>query len=72
MIATLRFDTSNPDDGAKFRRASAADDLCAVLWDIGEWMRHETKYGGKDYSAVSERLAELMIDHDIDLDALWS
>lgn len=55
------------------KRALAAADLCAVLWDLREelrkdWKWHENKQHGSEWQDV---LTGLLEQHSVDLEALW-
>jgi hypothetical protein len=44
MIATLRFDLSDPDDRLEYDKANRAMDMFNALWEYDQWLRARIKY----------------------------
>jgi hypothetical protein len=66
MIATLRFDMSDPDDEREHRYALAGRDALVALEQIDQWARGRLKHGQP--TDAEQRLAERireMIDADL-------
>lgn len=72
MVVRMTFDLEEPGDADAFRRASAADDLCATLYDLQEWLRVQVKYEGREFEDVRTHLDALMRENGIDLERLWN
>jgi len=74
MKAVLTFDLSNPEDAEEFRRVCKSGPLCHCLSDILEHLRQLYKNGSEmvDVYKLRGRVYEIMEDHGIVLDELWS
>lgn len=65
--------TITTDDETVARRAMAAPDLCAVLWELKEeirrdWKYHDNVHRGNHWQIM---LSELLEQHGVDLERLW-
>jgi hypothetical protein len=66
MIATLRFDLSDPDDERAHRYALAGRDALIALEEIDQWARGRLKHGTPSAEATHD-LEEVraMIPHEL-------
>jgi hypothetical protein len=63
------------DDGrGKILRHVHADDMAAALWDFDTWLRDQIKYHapGPDAQAIRDQLHEILDEHGIDLEEIFS
>ena len=71
--AVITFDLTDPDAKIAHARAVAADDMASVLWDFDQYLRGEAKYKGDEVAEkIRDKLWEIMNEHGIDLDVLWT
>lgn len=74
MKAILEFDL--PDDHDEFLKASHANELSLVLWDLDQWLRSQTKYAPDDMSEDSykayqdcrDKLCQLRNEYNVNFD----
>ena len=61
------------DDREDALRLLAADDLCAVLHELDNWLRGQIKYENRnELQEVRDFLTQLMQDHGVDLGKIYS
>jgi hypothetical protein len=66
MIATLRFDMSDPDDEREHRYALAGRDALIALEQIDQWARGRLKHGQPSAEAKHDLEAvRAMVPHDL-------
>ena len=54
-------------------RLLAADDLCAVIHELDNWLRGQIKYENRsEYQEVRDMLTHLLADHGVDLGKIYS
>lgn len=76
MKATLEFDfdKEGSDDRHEHARMLKATDLCGCLFDMDQYLRNSLKYDANPPSLedAREKLHEIMRDHGVILDDLYS
>jgi hypothetical protein len=66
MIATLRFDMSDPDDEREHRYALAGRDALIALEQIDQWARGRLKHGTPSAEATHDLEAvRAMVPHEL-------
>jgi hypothetical protein len=66
MIATLRFDLSEPDDEREHRYALAGRDALLALEQIDQWARGRLKHGQPSAEATHDLQAvRAMVPHEL-------
>jgi hypothetical protein len=66
MIATLRFDMSDPDDEREHRYALAGRDALLALEQIDQWARGRLKHGQPSAEATHDLEAvRAMVPHEL-------
>ena len=66
MIATLRFNLSDPDDACEHRYALAGRDALLALEQIDQWARGRLKHGAPSAEATHDLEAvRSMIPHEL-------
>ena len=66
MIATLRFDLSDPDDEREHRYALAGRDALIALEQIDQWARGRLKHGQPSTEATHDLEAvRAMVPHEL-------
>ena len=66
MIATLRFDLSDPDDACEHRYALAGRDALIALEQIDQWARGRLKHGQPSAEATHDLEAvRAMVPHEL-------
>ena len=66
MIATLRFDMSDPDDEREHRYALAGRDALVALEQIDQWARGRLKHGQPSAEATHDLQAvRAMVPHKL-------
>jgi len=66
MIATLRFDMSDPDDEREHRYALAGRDALIALEQIDQWARGRLKHGQPSTEATHDLEAvRAMVPHEL-------
>jgi hypothetical protein len=66
MIATLRFDLSDPDDEREHRYALAGRDALIALEQIDQWARGRLKHGQPSAEATHDLQAvRAMVPHEL-------
>jgi hypothetical protein len=66
MIATLRFDMSDPDDACEHRYALAGRDALIALEQIDQWARGRLKHGQPSAEATHDLEAvRAMVPHEL-------
>ena len=66
MIATLRFDMSDPDDEREHRYALAGRDALVALEQIDQWARGRLKHGQPSAEATHDLEAvRAMVPHEL-------
>jgi hypothetical protein len=66
MIATLRFDLSEPDDEREHRYALAGRDALVALEQIDQWARGRLKHGQPSAEATHDLEAvRAMVPHEL-------
>jgi hypothetical protein len=66
MIATLRFDMSDPDDAREHRYALAGRDALVALEQIDQWARGRLKHGQPSTEATHDLEAvRAMVPRDL-------
>jgi hypothetical protein len=66
MIATLRFNLSDPDDACEHRYALAGRDALIALEQIDQWARGRLKHGTPSTEATHDLEAvRAMVPHDL-------
>ena len=76
MKAILEFNL--PEDQTEYQMANDASKMFSTLWDMKQWLRGQVKYAPDEmsqetYNAFEEcrdKLNELLMDNNLDLDAL--
>ena len=75
MKATLEFNL--PEDNSEFELATNGSKMHIVLWEMDQWLRAQYKYMPDEeftqdrydaYLESREKLRELCIEHNVDLD----
>ena len=66
MIATLKFDMSDPDDAREHRYALAGRDALIALEQIDQWARGRLKHGQPSTEATHDLEAvRAMVPHEL-------
>lgn len=74
MKAILEFNL--PEDQDDFRKASTADDVHIVIWELNQWLRSNTKYApdgiSEDtynaYQDCRDKLNQLLNEHNVNFE----
>ena len=75
MKAILEFNL--PEDQTEYQMFNDSSKMFSVLWDMKQWLRSQVKYAPDGMSQEAydafeeckEKLNELLIDNNLDLDA---
>ena len=65
MKAILEFNILDPEQRQAFHRAINADSLCALIWDIDQYIRAKYKHGNETHIDI-EQLREDINDMKTD------
>lgn len=70
MKAILQFNL--PEDAEEFRRASKATDLCGAIFEMQEYLMFRHVEVLPDAEEIRKRFCEILDEHNIKLDELYS
>ena len=76
MKAQLEFNLADPDERDEHLRCTLSQNLCAVIWEMDQWLRGQVKYGEDNKRAeildeARTMLSSIMTDENINLDILY-
>ena len=74
MKAILEFNL--PEDQTEYQMVNDASKMFSVIWDMKQWLRSQTKHAPdsmsddtyKAFEECRDKLNELLIDNNLDLD----